>query len=99
VRAELSEAVNTVERLNSDMNQLKLAHSLKLAGMARRIDEDVHFLMQERDQLQVLRHKRPACPQKSPVPTKEPCIAQHDEPTNTRPSPLQVTKHIVCWNS
>ena len=52
VRVELSEAVNTVERLNSDMNELKLAHSLKLSGMARRIDEDVHFLMQERDQLQ-----------------------------------------------
>ena len=34
------------------MNQLKMAHGLKLAGMARRIDEDVHFLMQERDQLQ-----------------------------------------------
>ena len=31
-----------------DMNQLKLAHGLKLAGMARRIDEDVHFLMQVR---------------------------------------------------
>eukprot|EP00277_Geminigera_cryophila_P033233 CAMPEP_0173117894 /NCGR_PEP_ID=MMETSP1102-20130122/50622_1 /TAXON_ID=49646 /ORGANISM="Geminigera sp., Strain Caron Lab Isolate" /LENGTH=1021 /DNA_ID=CAMNT_0014022717 /DNA_START=44 /DNA_END=3109 /DNA_ORIENTATION=+ len=52
VRAELSEAVVTVERLNTDMNQLKLVHGLKLAGMARRIDEDVHFLMQERDQLQ-----------------------------------------------
>jgi hypothetical protein len=52
VRAELSEAVLTVERLNGDVNQIKLAHGLKLAGMARRIDEDVHFLMQERDQLQ-----------------------------------------------
>ncbi len=52
IRAELSEAVLTVERLNGDMNKLKLAHGSKLACMARRIDEDVHFLMQERDQLQ-----------------------------------------------
>ena len=32
VRNELSEAVLTAERLNGDMNQLNLAHGLKLAG-------------------------------------------------------------------
>ncbi|EKX39790.1 hypothetical protein GUITHDRAFT_114039 [Guillardia theta CCMP2712] len=49
MRGEYLEAHNKIEQLLTEMNALKLAGAQKLADLERRINEDVHFLTQERD--------------------------------------------------
>jgi hypothetical protein len=48
VCSDLAESVGTVDKLLADISQLKMAHSMKLAEIGRRVDEDMHFLVQER---------------------------------------------------
>jgi hypothetical protein len=50
---QVAESEEAVETVKGQMNQLRLAHSSKLAAMARRIDDDVHFVVQVPSVLEV----------------------------------------------
>mmetsp|Transcript_24046 Transcript_24046/g.53965 ORF Transcript_24046/g.53965 Transcript_24046/m.53965 type:complete len:740 (-) Transcript_24046:52-2271(-) len=49
VREECEEANKQIDKLYNELNELKLTDAQKLAELNRRINEDVYFLTQERD--------------------------------------------------